>query len=388
MSFDDLHAVYCAYEPLFLLEPDEVAQIGPVIPIPNFPINVHIDISQRLLVALSEKPAVIVDVPTPCIVIGDIHGNLHDLIRIFASISDPMSRRYLFLGDYVDRGSYSVDVLLLLFTLKLLYPTQFYLLRGNHEFKSVNETYGFKTEVVARFGDSEYWEYVDQTFCMMPLAAVLGGFALCVHGGIGPDIVTLGTIRSLDLPIETYDDRVVSELTWSDPSTDITGYEFSARGIGCLFGALAVKDFLDKVKMRFLIRAHQCVAHGISVFALRCITVFSSSEYQHSGNSAGFLEIGEDGEMEHRVLAPVTYIARKDARYTMIDPSTRRLGMANWASPMAAGPWTPLRRRSSQAFGPAARMRRAQSSETVPSFITVQTSSSLLPRLGPPPATV
>jgi diadenosine tetraphosphatase ApaH/serine/threonine PP2A family protein phosphatase len=318
MSSDLLHTVYGAFERLLLLQPDEIIQVGVLIPIPSFDTSVHAEIYRQVSDSFQHCTPMI-KVSTPCTIIGDIHGNFHDLLRIFVSIPDPMSQRYLFLGDYVDRGCYSVDVVLLLFTLYLLYPAQFFFIRGNHEFKAMIENYGLKAEIIGRFGNEDLWIELDHVFSYFPLAAIVGNSIFCVHGGIGPDIVDLNTIRGIQLPVETYDDQVISQLVWSDPSKDIGFFESNVRGIGWLFGSTAVNEFLQAVKMKIMVRAHQCVTHGLSVFAQKCITVFSTSDYHHGHNCAGYLRVSENEEIEHKVLNSVTFVTFSEAQFTKIE---------------------------------------------------------------------
>ena len=80
----------------------------------------------------------IIKLRTPVYVIGDLHGNFHDFLRIFNSIKDPFSKTFLFLGDYIDRGQFQTEIITLLLTLTAQYPSNFILLRGNHEFADMN----------------------------------------------------------------------------------------------------------------------------------------------------------------------------------------------------------------------------------------------------------
>lgn len=94
-------------------------------------------------------------------VCGDIHGQFYDLLNIFSINGMPSpSNPYLFNGDFVDRGSFSVECILTLLVAKLIYPDSVHLARGNHETRNMNRLYGFQGEVHAKYDDTLY-----QLFC-------------------------------------------------------------------------------------------------------------------------------------------------------------------------------------------------------------------------------
>ena len=94
-----------------------------------------------------EKEENIIELNGNVIIVGNIHGSFHDLLRIFNYVQNDVSK-VLFLGDYVDRCKFSIECITLLFTLKILFPHKFYLLRGNHEFDTMCSNYGFKKEIL------------------------------------------------------------------------------------------------------------------------------------------------------------------------------------------------------------------------------------------------
>ena len=123
-------------------------------------------------VEISNQPVFLELVP-PVIVCGDIHGQFTDLLRIFAKCGDPSNTNYLFLGDYVDRGSQSINTICLLLLYKIKYPLNFFLLRGNHESSTINRQYGFYEECKKNY-DSNHYIYVNTIFfngfCLMYLS--------------------------------------------------------------------------------------------------------------------------------------------------------------------------------------------------------------------------
>jgi protein phosphatase len=326
------HAVFLAYEPMFSLLPEEVSTIGIDVPFPKFTPAILVPLFEEAERTL-QQPSAVISVEVPCVVAGDLHGNFHDLMRIFTSISDPFSQRFLFLGDYVDRGDYSVDVVTLLFALVVLYPDQFFLLRGNHEFSCVNGSYGLRTEIHERFGDDTLWTLINSIFQRLPLAAVVGEKTLCIHGGLGPGIQTLDDIRAIELPLAEFVDLNVQALVWSDPTDFVARFAPSPRGLGVVFGQLAISEFLAVNGLERMIRAHECVKAGVITCAGRkCITVFSSSSYAND-NAAAFLLLhpGQNGaptRIVHEVLSPQVFVRRSNARFA--EPPERKKRTIPW----------------------------------------------------------
>jgi hypothetical protein len=168
------------------------------------------------VVALCEEVRVIfeaedrcIDLPSPCYVFGDIHGNLEDLHFFADNVwklgMDLTAGHFLFLGDYVDRGLNCLECIAYLFGLKLLYPKKMFMLRGNHETRDVNgweDHYGdrsFLYQCKDRFGvelGELVWEEVNAAFDRLPLAAVIDRDIFCIHGGI-PRIIE-GTKNELE----------------------------------------------------------------------------------------------------------------------------------------------------------------------------------------------
>jgi serine/threonine-protein phosphatase PP1 catalytic subunit len=99
---------------------------------------------------LSQSP--LLEVTPPITVVGDIHGQYHDLLRIFEIAHYPPETVYLFLGDYVDRGYQAIETVCLLFVFKISYPVNFFMLRGNHECSAINKQFGFYDECTRRYG--------------------------------------------------------------------------------------------------------------------------------------------------------------------------------------------------------------------------------------------
>ncbi|KAL0263954.1 UNVERIFIED_CONTAM: hypothetical protein PYX00_010900 [Menopon gallinae] len=230
----------------------------------------------------------------PISIVGDVHGQFFDLLHMFRLNGAVPSRRYLFLGDCVDRGAHGVETLLLLLCLKLRHPGHVFLLRGNHESFFLSRTYGFKDECWEKYSLFVYFKICD-LFEMLPLAAVVNGDIFCVHGGLVQGLtldMMARTSRLEDLP-------KLGGILWSDPSEETSTYAESPRGSGCLFGRLAAEEFLRANKMRFIVRSHQLVQAGHCV-AFECVhTIWSAPNYCYAyENLASIMVVSEDGSFE------------------------------------------------------------------------------------------
>jgi protein phosphatase len=326
MADDPIHAIFQSYQSMFGLLPEEVSVIGDTLPIPKFPASTILHLFDETKRRMAQSTP-LVKISSPCVIVGDLHGNFHDLMRIFTTVNEPFAQRYLFLGDYVDRGEYSLDVLVILFAFYCLYPGQCTLLRGNHEFPVVNEAHGFMAEIVERYGDDRIWRAADAIFQWLPIAAVVDERCLCLHGGIGPGVRSLADIASIRLPLANYDDLMIASILWSDPSEVVPLFGPSLRGTGCVFGALAVSHFLTENNLECLIRAHECVKHGISLFARKqCLTIFSSSNYSGE-NSAAFVEIHPTRGLKYFTLEPQTFLKRSAALFAEPEERKKRSGV-------------------------------------------------------------
>ena len=222
----------------------------------------------------------ILQLETPVITVGDIHGQFFDLMNIFSEGGPPGSDNvYLFLGDYVDRGCFSCEVMLTLFKLKVRYPDRIWLLRGNHECRSVSGHFGFKEECKVKYGVNVYYRFL-LAFQTMPLAAVITtayGDIFACHGGLSPLWKTLEDIQSLNRFVEPEDDPALLDILWSDPVDDevdgLSDEEYRefmkvdfrpnpSRGCSHRYGYRAVKDFLDRNRLVCIVRAHEVQEDG------------------------------------------------------------------------------------------------------------------------------
>ncbi|GAB2274683.1 Serine/threonine-protein phosphatase 5 [Dionaea muscipula] len=224
-------------------------------------------------------------------VCGDVHGQFYDLLNIFDLNGLPSEENpYLFNGDFVDRGSFSVEVILTLFAFKCMCPSAMHLARGNHESKSMNKIYGFEGEVRSKLNET-FVELFAEVFCCLPLAHVLNEKIFVVHGGLfSVDGVRLSDIRAIDRFCEPPEEGLMCELLWSDPQP-LPGRGPSKRGVGLSFGADVTKRFLQDNKLDLLVRSHEVKDEGYQIeHDGQLITVFSAPNYcDQMGNKGAFI---------------------------------------------------------------------------------------------------
>ncbi|WAR02468.1 PP4C-like protein [Mya arenaria] len=227
-------------------------------------------------------------------VCGDIHGQFYDLKELFKVGGDVPDTNYLFMGDFVDRGFYSVETFLLLLALKVRYPDRITLIRGNHESRQITQVYGFYDECLRKYGSVTVWRYCTEIFDYLSLSAIIDGKIFCVHGGLSPSIQTLDQIRSIDRKQEVPHDGPMCDLLWSDPE-DMQGWGVSPRGAGYLFGSDVVSQFNTANNVDLICRAHQLVMEGYKWhFNETVLTVWSAPNYCYRcGNVAAILELDE-----------------------------------------------------------------------------------------------
>jgi serine/threonine-protein phosphatase 2B catalytic subunit len=203
---------------------------------------------------------------------------------------DPLTTKYLFLGDYVDRGYFSVEVLLYLYALKIHNPDNMLLLRGNHECQVMTSYFTFKLETMKKYNE-EVYNLAILSFQALPLAATVNDTFFCVHGGLSRSLTTLEDIEKLDRFREPGRDGLLFDLLWADPSDDFgketdigTFGPNKLRNASVTFTAKAASEFLESNNLKTIIRAHQAIEEGFKFHRNSnniplVITLFSAPNY-------------------------------------------------------------------------------------------------------------
>jgi len=258
----------------------------------------------------------LLELEAPFTVCGDIHGQFYDLVNLIDNAGDPATTPYLFLGDYVDRGSFSCEVCFLLLCMKINSPDGIFMIRGNHESRAMTNIHNFKAEVLKKYDEELYNKFMDCFDCL-PLAAVLNckliGRFFCVHGGLSPNIETLEDIQVLNRYLEVPSDGPICDMLWSDPVLEddemaereiiefreIDFLDNVERGIGFFFGYRAVTQFLLKNNLISIVRAHEvqqdgCAEHTFTrpdLTVPMAFTVFSAPNYcDYYANKAAYIK--------------------------------------------------------------------------------------------------
>lgn len=248
----------------------------------------------------------LLELEAPLKICGDIHGQYHDLLRIFEYGGFPPESSYVFLGDYVDRGKQSLETITLLFAYKVKFPEHFFLLRGNHECASITRIYGFYDECKRRY-NIKLWKQFCDVFNCLPLCGLVDEKIICMHGGLSPEITSMDQIRRVVRPTDVPDTGLICDLLWADPDKDITGWAENDRGVSFVFGPDIVSQFLSRHDMDLVCRAHQVVEDGYEFFTKRqLITIFSAPNYCGEFDNAGaMMTVDETLMCSFKVLKPV-----------------------------------------------------------------------------------
>lgn len=233
--------------------------------VPRLSVANALEIVRRATNAMALEPNVLA-LRAPTTLVGDLHGQFQDLLEIFRVHGLPSpSNPFLFLGDYVDRGIASCEILLLLLAFKAALPDSVHLLRGNHECRSLSTFYGFRAECLRKYGRVVYNRVV-KCFESMPLAARLEtshGCFLAVHGGLSPEIRCVEDINAaVNRFMEPEPTGALCDLLWSDPAKDSADQSEewapnSVRGCSFTFNERACREFLKRNDLLAIIRAHE-----------------------------------------------------------------------------------------------------------------------------------
>ncbi|KAL1704966.1 Metallo-dependent phosphatase-like protein [Schizophyllum commune] len=286
-----------------------------------------------------EDSLVTLDIPEDVTidVIGDVHGQYYDLLHLYSLTGEPSEKHYLLMnGDLVDRGSWSIEVILTALSFKWLYPKYMFINRGNHEAKDMNRSYGFEGEAKTKHGEQSYKLFA-HVFTTLPLATLIcaskpppsAGKAILspdgkkryfvVHGGLfSKDGVTLEDIRKLDrIGKQPGTEGLMCELLWTDPQAQ-PGRGPSKRGVGIAFGPDVTKRWCTENGVTGVIRSHEVRQDGYEIeHDGLCTTVFSAPNYvDQVGNKGAFIRIDAAGSQEyiqfearpHPPMRPMAYV--------------------------------------------------------------------------------
>ena len=266
------------------------------------------------VIPIISKENSLIKIRSPCKIFGNIYGLYNDLMRFFESYGNPSDSiqngdinvmQYIFLGDFCDRGFYSLEVVFLLFALKVKYPNFIYLIRGHHEDKNVNEIYGLGQECKDRLNDeinkeNSIFNLINKAFEYLPFGVLIDGGTLLVHGGIGASIENLDDINNISRPtpvvqdVENIRQLQIIDLLYSEYDDKESNYNINnerdtmKKGFIVKYGKKRLDDFLNKNNINLLITSHQFVKEGFNTFNNdKLLVLFSATNYMDKYNNIG-----------------------------------------------------------------------------------------------------
>lgn len=315
MSGNVAEYVFDAYYGLIEGIREDGTNMGVEIALPAFSRGVLLELCESAVEHFKQGKALL-RLEGPVVVVGDIHGDLRDLMRILHAQGSWYDTKFLFLGDYIDRGEFQIEVITFLLAFAIQYPSQVFLLRGNHECESINEMYGFHDQVTSRYSE-RLWREFNRVFTYLPLAAVISDRIFCVHGGLSPDLVTLKDVESLSPPIRDTYQQMIFDMLWSDPDDYVLGFFGCQYGRSIVYGPSAVEGFLARNNLTTILRAHESINSGCQALMKgKVITVFSSSGYGSADSLAGYVRVQSDLEITMMTLPPFPRVPRQAMTFT------------------------------------------------------------------------
>lgn len=286
-------------------------------------------ILKKVMKIFKKEPNLLKLKKMPINVVGDIHGQFYDMVKLFEVGGKVSVGNYLFLGDYVDRGVYSVETILFLYVLKINFPDRIFMLRGNHECRHLTSYFTFKNEVMHKYQKNNYTAEppssftsveIYKAFCMsfncLPIAAVLNEQYFCVHGGISPELESVEDVNEkiTDRFKEIPSSGLFCDLLWSDPLDDYDDsnetnlfIENTQRGCSYMYTFDAITQFLERNDLLCVIRAHEAQDHGYRMYKNSSkfnfptlITIFSAPNYLDTYNNKAAILKFENNTMNIR----------------------------------------------------------------------------------------
>jgi protein phosphatase len=234
------------------------------------------------------------------LVVGDLHGDLESLISILQisrftqKLTAHKNTTLIFLGDYGDRGAHSAEVYYTVLRLKLAFPEQVVLLRGNHEGPDdlTASPHDLPMQFQTRFKENGTAAYskVCELFTCLYNAVLVEERCLMVHGGLSPNI---GSIQDLaHAHLMHPETEFLEHLLWSDPNDMVKTVLNSPRGTGKLFGKSVTEAVLNKIGVKILIRGHEQCEEGFKLnHDGKVLTLFSRKGAPYFNAYGAYLQL-------------------------------------------------------------------------------------------------
>ena len=305
---DEFQSIFNAYLAPLKSNISEYAEKKLRLRIPKVPYSQFEKLIKNAESIFSEEPNILMLSSESTIhVVGCLYGHLLDLLAILKMYGVPPQSRYLFLGNFINQGEFSLETLILIFTLKVMFPEHVFIIRGDQETKDVCVLQEFYNELISEYDDKLFFPIV-KVFSQMPLAAIIDGKVLCVSGGIGINVQDINTINEIKRPAVLMNNAALIEILFSDPTEFLPMFMPASRGFGNLFGENATADFLKKIKFQTLIRGRQLEMGVKSYFNNACYSVCSASTKE---SLPGIITISNEQINTHE-LKKLDFLPRND----------------------------------------------------------------------------
>jgi diadenosine tetraphosphatase ApaH/serine/threonine PP2A family protein phosphatase len=277
---------------------------------------------EALMTDLSREDTLLV-LQSPIVVCGNTQGQYEDLMFLFQTATgdpngDITGHKFLFLGDYVGRGYYSLNTFLLLATYKLQFRDQVWLLRGHQESRVCAERYGLHHEIMTSYANQAIFMKAMEVFDLLPLAAVIDSDVFCVHGGLSPEISLCQQVSAIQRRQEIPIEGPFADIIWSDPcETPGLTWAGHPRWAGFLFGQAPAMQFNHANRLRLIARSHQLADTGfrwhfggneeneepVDEAEGRLLSVWSAPNYSYAyANRASVLKLRFPGQKQYDLV--------------------------------------------------------------------------------------
>lgn len=234
----------------------------------------------------------LLDVTGDFVIVGSLYGHAINLLQILSKYGSPARQKYLFLGNLIGYGEFSIEVILIVYLMKALFPNNIYIIRGDSEFSKSCISNGFKNELDMKYDNCNLFPHFMKSFSMIPFAAVINRKAFCVSGGIGKAVIDLDVIKNIRRPVIAIVDQAIMELLVSDPTDVLPMFLPASRGEGNLFGAEACNQFLRETKLTIIVRGRQIVPSGFEPKFNNQLISVCSADGMEKDNKSGILLFG------------------------------------------------------------------------------------------------
>ena len=249
-----VQSIYSYFSSLISSKIEDYASIKIRLRIPLVPIDIVFTILNKIIAIFKEEPNVL-KIESDVIVVGDLCGHFLDLLRILRCFGGPEMQKYLFLGNIIHPSNYkflSLETLLFIYSMKILYPQNVYILRGTNEFPNPQSLIDI---IQNYYEDASITSLINSCFIQTPFGAIIqrsAGNILCLHGGISQIFEEISEFDPINRA-SNHPNKILLDVIFSSPTDALPMFLPSSKGYGCLYGSEAIHDFLDKNKLALLI---------------------------------------------------------------------------------------------------------------------------------------